>query len=131
MIRWAEPCSGCSRGPPGRAIILVTALNLAANAVLIPRLGILGAAWTTVLTEAVLALANMWVVRDCFRWREHLLLAARLAAPALAVAALVRWVPYPAVFWVRATLAILLLLGSYAALKVVVPRDVRRLVGTR
>jgi O-antigen/teichoic acid export membrane protein len=118
----------------GRAnvfIILVTVLNLAANAVLIPVLGILGAAWTTVATEAVLAFANMWVVRDCFGWREHLLLAARLAAPALAVAALVRWVPEPSVFPLRAALAVLLLLGSYAALKVVAPRDVRRLVGAR
>jgi O-antigen/teichoic acid export membrane protein len=61
-------------GRQGRANVLivgVTALNLALNAVLIPRWGVHGAAFTTLATELLLAAASVWVTRDLWRARSE------------------------------------------------------------
>jgi O-antigen/teichoic acid export membrane protein len=45
-------------------ILLATVLNITMNFLLIPILSIEGAALTTLLTECIIALSNVWVVRD-------------------------------------------------------------------
>jgi len=50
-----------------RAIIMSTSFNVALNLALLPRYGIVAAAATTVLTEALLVLQCLWFLRDTLR----------------------------------------------------------------
>ena len=52
-------------------IVVVTAANLALNAMLIPRWGVNGAALTTLATEVLLAAASAWVTRDLWMPRAE------------------------------------------------------------
>lgn len=52
-------------------ILIVTCFNIILNIILIPIISIKGAAITTLLTEIMIAISSIWVVRDYF-WRTQI-----------------------------------------------------------
>jgi O-antigen/teichoic acid export membrane protein len=97
----------------------------------IPGFGVEGAAVVTVATEALLALSNIWIVRDYVDWGAFGKLLARLALPAAVVAAAVpvglgRF-PFP----VGPVVAASLLGFLFLVLRLVTPDDLKILTGRR
>ena len=83
-----------------RAIVISTSVNVAANLILVPRFGFMGAAVMTVVTEAVLVGQYLWILRSTMRqinWRNTLVrsLVAVLLMGAVALA-LRPHLPFPA-----------------------------------
>jgi O-antigen/teichoic acid export membrane protein len=80
-----------------RSIVISTTVNVLANLILIPRYGYIAAAWMTVITEAILALQYLWLLRSqlaSIAWKSSLarpLIAALLMS--VVVVALRHWVP--------------------------------------
>jgi O-antigen/teichoic acid export membrane protein len=59
-------------------IFFVTCLNILLNIILIPIISIKGAAIATLLTEIMIALSNIWIVRDYFRETRLLMLIGKI-----------------------------------------------------
>jgi O-antigen/teichoic acid export membrane protein len=53
-----------------RAVLVSTGANIAVNLLLVPRFGILAAAWMTVITEGILVGQYLWINRDLIRAME-------------------------------------------------------------
>lgn len=71
-----------------RSIIVSSSINVVANLIFIPVYGVLAAAMITVITEAVLVVQYVWLVRDLLgrmKWSAFL----RSALAVIAMAALV------------------------------------------
>lgn len=77
-----------SEGRVARAVMLSTAFNVIANLALVQRFGITAAATLTVITEAVLVIQYVWLLRHVLRYLDWSLIIVRPAAAAALMCAL-------------------------------------------
>ncbi|MCC6696962.1 MAG: oligosaccharide flippase family protein [Candidatus Hydrogenedentes bacterium] len=108
-------------GHPGhvtRANIVTAAVSIILNCALIPRFGIIGAAWSLVAVTAMSALLQGYFVNRC----GLRLTATSTLVPHAAIAVCLALTQYKEVFWIRAS-ALLLFVVLCLAASVVTPRQ--------
>jgi O-antigen/teichoic acid export membrane protein len=130
-MTWVYGSLVAAAGRQSRAnpfILLVTLANIGLHFLLIPRWGLIGATVTTVLTEVAIATGNFWIVRDYVLGRKTLMVALKIIGPAVAAFGVKEGglLGGPLAFQIAVVLSIML--GSYAVLRVVTIRDVRRVL---
>lgn len=118
-------------GRQGKAnwfIFGATLLNIVMNYVLIKVMSTNGAAMTTVITEIVIALSNLFIVHDYVPWRRVLDLFLRTILPMLGIFGLML-TPFKNVsFVIQAATSLAIVGGSYFLLRVVTFRDLQKLL---
>lgn len=110
-------------------IVGVTLVNLGLNYVLIHAMGVLGAAVTTLISECLMALAAIWVVRRYIDGRRLLLSVASAAASVVAVWAIVSAGVLPAEFIPRLVIAMILLVAGLFLTRLVTVSEARKVFG--
>ncbi len=114
-----------------RSVLISTACNVAANLVLVPIYGYMGAAVMTVVTEAILVTQYLWLLRDLLReldWGAMVLRPALAAAVMAGLVLVVRadW-PWPA----SVALGAVVYAGLLVVLRVIGQDEVRFAKGLR
>lgn len=110
-------------------IVSLSVLNVVLYYLLIRAFGLMGAAWTTLLTEFGMALSALWIVRDYIDNRLLAAAVAGTAAPASAVLVLAGLRLLPGPFPVQLALAMAILLGGFLLTGVIRLPEIRRLLG--
>jgi O-antigen/teichoic acid export membrane protein len=108
-------------------VLTVTLLNLVLNYFMIMKLAVLGAVLTTVITETLLVLCNLFVVHDYIPWRKLIDLSARSIVPAVLAGLLLLTPARELTFPLQVGLVVIAMLGGYLALKVLTFGDFRTL----
>lgn len=118
-------------GRQGKAnwfIFGATVLNIVMNYFLIKTMSTDGAAMTTVITEIVIALSNLFIVHDYVPWPKVFNMFLRTIVPMLAVFALMLTPFRNLNLVVQATTAVVIVSGGYFLLRVVTLRDLQKLL---
>jgi O-antigen/teichoic acid export membrane protein len=101
-------------------------LNVALNVVLVPRFGIMAAAWTALACEAVMLLGSSWLVRRHLHALPSPRLAARAAVAALVMVAAL-WPLRDAPLWLSIPAGMAVYAVALRAVGVLTPERVRAL----
>ncbi|MCL4511572.1 MAG: flippase [Bacteroidetes bacterium] len=112
-------------------VLVVTLMNLLLNYVLIKAWGGEGAAVTTLLTEALLVIFNLGIVRDYIPWRSLIRVLYRAFVPALLGWALLLTSVGKLSFTVQIVAVLVMMLTGYFLLRLVTFDDLKRLAHTR
>ncbi len=109
-------------------VLIITALNLIMNYSLIKQFGVNGASTTTVLTELLLVLSNLYVIRDSIPWYNFLLLVLKGFLPPfiawIFVSIFKGFVGFPA----QLTFALTIMIGSFFIFQVISFEDIRKIL---
>jgi O-antigen/teichoic acid export membrane protein len=109
-------------------IVLLSVMNIAAYYLLIGQFGLMGAAWTTLLTELGMAASAFWIVRDYMDRRALATSLVGVAAPALVAVFLGASGFLPGPFAVRLVLCLTVLLGGFFLTGVLRMSEIRTLL---
>lgn len=112
-------------------IFAVTMLNIVLNYVLIRVWSVEGAAVTTVITEVLLVIFNIEIVRDYLPWGTLLKVGGKAIFPALVAGILVSTILARFDFPVQLALSLMVLLLGYFSLSIVTWGDMKRLARIR
>lgn len=108
-------------------IAIISASNILANYMLIPRFGLQGAVFTTVITEAAIAFSCWWILRDYFNEPDFWMLLLKILLPICGALVLHRFGYFHGSFAIQLPLLLLGLIGIYSSLRVVGMADLRRI----
>ncbi len=108
-----------------RAVVISTALNVTLNLIIVPIFGFVGAAVTTVITEAVLVAQYVWLLRARLGALPLGQMLARPALAALGMGLLVAWLPAEWPVLLRVAAGVGLYGGLGLALGLITPDDWR------
>ncbi len=121
-----------ARQPQANVIIaVVTCANILGHYLLIPRMGLVGAAWVTLGTEIAIALGNLWVVRDYLTTEDLWFLYGKGLGPALVIGLLKAMGLLPGPFVIQLCMVIALLSVTYLVSGFVRIQDVRKILARR
>ncbi len=109
-------------------VLIITAINLVLNYASIKVIGVYGAALTTVLTETLLVVCNLFVVHDYIPWRKLLDLFLRAVVPASLAGAIMLTPIGKMNFPIQLIFASFVMLGGYFFLKLITFDDLRKLL---
>ncbi|MGC8652999.1 MAG: flippase [Candidatus Kryptoniota bacterium] len=111
-------------------VLAVTSLNLVMNYFLIKGFSVNGASATTIFTELLLVISNLYVIRDSVPWYHFFLLFLKAILPAfiawLFVAIFRSFVGFP----VQIIFALTIMVGSYFILQLISFEDIRKILRT-
>lgn len=111
-------------------IIVITILNLLLNYFLIRAFFTEGAVVTTILTETLLVLSNLYVIRDFVLWNELLLLCFKGIVPSIAVWWLVKFTFLAHLsFVVQISVSAVIMVAGYFLVKLITVNDIKKIVG--
>jgi len=131
-LTWVFGTLVAAVGRQGKAnilIFLVTLLNLSLHYLLIPSMGVVGAAVTTLVTESAMSIACIWIVRDFLDVNEFFTLFAKAFVPAL-IAYIIKSIDFfPAPFLVELAILMVIMISSFFFLRLVTIADIRRVTG--
>lgn len=118
------------RQPRANVIIAaVTGANILSHYLLIPRLGLVGAAWVTLGTEIAIAVGNLWVVRDYLTHADLWFLYGRGLGPALLIGLVRALGLLPGSFVLQLVTVVAFLALAYLATGFVKFDDLRKALG--
>ena len=109
-------------------VLGVTLTNVVVNYFLIKLFSVFGSAVTTVLTESLLAMCNLFIIRDYIQWPKVSRLLLKTLFPAVTACAIVYFIAGTIDFPIQVVIAELVMIGGYFSLKVITVNDIRRLL---
>lgn len=108
-------------------VLIVTVMNLVLNYFMILRLGVLGAVLTTVITETLLVLCNLFVVHDYIPWKKMTDLFLRAVLPVVIAGSVLLTPLRETEFPIQVAIVVTVMVVGYLALRVLKLNDFRTL----
>ena len=128
-MTWVFGTLVAASGRQGRAnvlILLITIVNILLNYFLIPVYLEIGAAITTLVTEAAMAVVSIWMVRDFIEKRSFFVITAKAFLIALLIFALHEFSLLPGPFWLQLAICLCVMSAALVALRLVSLADLKK-----
>lgn len=109
-------------------VLAVTLANILLNYFLIRIFSVFGSAMTTVMTETLLVVCNLFIVRDYIPWERAVRVFFKALLPAVSAGVIVYFVANSIDFPLQVIVAAIIMLGGYFSLKLITVNDIRRLL---